>query len=39
MKSANAPSCLVAYGADNVDAIRMAVEHGRIESKLVVLKP
>ena len=35
--AANAPSCLVAYGQNNVDAILEASEKGKIAGKLVVL--
>lgn len=34
-KCANAPSCLVAYGAQNVDAIRQAIMLGDLSGKLV----
>ena len=34
---ANAPSCLVAYGQNNVEAIRSAVDAGLIKGKLVVI--
>lgn len=34
---ANAPSCLVAYGQNNVNSIREAVEKGLIKGKLVVI--
>ena len=34
---ANAPSCLVAYGQNNVEAIRLAVDAGLIKGKLVVI--
>ena len=35
--TANAPSCLVAYGQNNVNSIREAVEKGLIKGKLVVI--
>lgn len=34
-KDANAPSCLVAYGQNNVEAIRSAVDAGLIKGRLV----
>ncbi len=36
--TANAPSCLVAYGVENVEKIRKAVKMGRIKGKLIKLK-
>jgi len=34
---AGAPSCLVAYGKNNVEAIRSAQLEGKIEGKLIIL--
>lgn len=36
--AANASSCLVAYGANNVEALRLAVAKGLIKGRLIVLK-
>ena len=36
-QSAGAPSCLVAYGRRNVDAIRSAIEAGKLKGKLITL--
>lgn len=36
--TANAPSCLIAYGADNVEALRAAAANGLISGRLIVLK-
>ena len=36
-QSAPAPSCLVAYGQDNVKAIEKAWENGEIAGKLIIL--
>jgi hypothetical protein len=35
--SANAPSCLVAYGAANVEAINAAIDAGSLKGTLVML--
>jgi hypothetical protein len=37
--SANAPSCLVAYGQNNVAAIQRAMECGRLGGRLLRLRP
>lgn len=36
-KPAGAPSCLVAYGDQNVQAIKSAIDAGLLKGKLVIL--